>query len=413
MIFKKYIILLITLLIICTSKDTLLFGTNGNPVFIILGYILLIFTVFLLLYATSRKRNAFLYPARGGYILGLLSLSILITCILNFDINIKYFYQICLMICGYLYVYLVPFNKFKKIFSDIIVVLSIASIFSFVIYYINYELLNIFPILSNTNGVQYYFTGVSFIPIKVAYTMYRSYGIFREPGMYMVFLNIALMFELFSKKINYKRIIVLSLALLTTLSTAGYLSLFLILIVFISKAKIKIQNKIYFIICVSVVIASILSFIDYEFFFNRIIMKLFDGGSSSDARLDSITINILLLLDNIHAIPFGLGFENVESSFLKKAIEIKSLAGIHNTNTFFKILSVNGFVFFSIYMSSLLLFWRKYYKKEYIALFLIFCILLSNEDMILNCLTYILPFYTFKVNNKVVFKASINEDCRS
>lgn len=413
MIIKKYIILLITLLIICTSKDTLLFGTNGNPVFIIIGYILLIFTVSLLLYATTTKRKAFLYPARGGYILVLLSLSTIITSIFNFDISIKYLYQICLMICGYLYVYFVPFDKFKKIFSDIILVLSIASIFSFVIYYINYELLNVFPIISNTNGVQYYFTGVSFIPIKVAYTMYRSYGIFREPGMYMVFLNIALIFELFSKNINYKRIIVLSLALLTTLSTAGYLSLFLILIVFISKADIKIQNKIYFIICVSVVIASILSFVDYKFFFNRIFMKLFDGGSSSDSRLDSITINILLLLDNVHSIPFGLGFENVESSFLKKAVEIKSLAGIHNTNTFFKILSVNGLVFFTIYMSSLLCFWRKYYKKEYLALFLIFCILLSNEDMILNCLTYILPFYAFKVSNKVIFKASINEDCRS
>jgi hypothetical protein len=71
----------------------------------------------------------------------------------------------------------------------------------------------------------------------------RNCGPFWEPGMFSVFLNIALMINLFINKTDLfsKKNIVFMITIGTTVSTAGILSLFLILITkfFISQSKAK------------------------------------------------------------------------------------------------------------------------------------------------------------------------------
>ena len=66
----------------------------------------------------------------------------------------------------------------------------------------------------------------------------RNYGIFYEPGMFAFYLNLAIYFLLFSKKkLNIRFFIVLVLALLTTTSTNGYISLAILMIAFYLKSR--------------------------------------------------------------------------------------------------------------------------------------------------------------------------------
>lgn len=62
------------------------------------------------------------------------------------------------------------------------------------------------------------------------YETIRNSGPFYEPGMFSIFLNIALIFNIIINKVIFSRKnIILIVAILTTLSTAGYLGLFVVI----------------------------------------------------------------------------------------------------------------------------------------------------------------------------------------
>ena len=66
----------------------------------------------------------------------------------------------------------------------------------------------------------------------------RNWGIFYEPGMFAFYLNLALYLLLFkSESINKKMLLFLSIALITTFSTSGYITFGLMFIALVLKNK--------------------------------------------------------------------------------------------------------------------------------------------------------------------------------
>lgn len=129
----------------------------------------------------------------------------------------------------------------------------------------------------------------------------RNSSIFREPGVFMVYLGLSLIVELIylprvRKKYNVIHIIILLVALLSTFSTGGIVTgVLILLLVILSQRKINL----------SVFIFSILLAIGISFFMNDeyIFLSIFgkfdniDSSGSGFTRLASFVLPLYIILD--------------------------------------------------------------------------------------------------------------------
>jgi hypothetical protein len=85
----------------------------------------------------------------------------------------------------------------------------------------------------------------------VGITLYRNAGIFHEPGGYAIFLNIAIAINLLTEKklFSLKNLFLIFLIFFTTFSTAGMISVFVIVLMYYARNQnLKVWQRITFII---------------------------------------------------------------------------------------------------------------------------------------------------------------------
>lgn len=125
--------------------------------------------------------------------------------------------------------------KFVSTFINIIYFFSIISIIFYILFFfpqITNKLVSLaikqplFPLKDQS----YSFTPNYILITFNQYQQFRNSGPFWEPGAFAIYLNIALMFNIIAKKkiINSKNLLFI-VTIITTLSTAGFLTLFVIL----------------------------------------------------------------------------------------------------------------------------------------------------------------------------------------
>ncbi len=150
----------------------------------------------------------------------------------------------------------------------------------------------------------------------------RNIGIYNEPGMYQIILCVAMILLLYSNmetciKKKKKYFIILSLAIVTTQSTTGYINLLMLLGTYtLGFSKYKEKHFVRFILFVLLVVAVIILFIGSQsrIINDVIINKMFENGtfnlraSTGLARLESMTADIKIALQY----PFGIGYETYE-----------------------------------------------------------------------------------------------------
>jgi hypothetical protein len=122
----------------------------------------------------------------------------------------------------------VPFEQFKNIFNKIVLFFAFVSLIFFFLQPLLSEHYSNSTIITNNDTAHYYnlWIWVSHLDAKD-----RNFGVFWEPGAYQVFLNLALLFILTSNIKNSRKALecsVLTVAILTTYSTTGYISCVLI-----------------------------------------------------------------------------------------------------------------------------------------------------------------------------------------
>lgn len=134
----------------------------------------------------------------------------------------------------------------------------------------------------------------------------RNCGPFWEPGMFAVFLNIALFCNIFIKK-NGKKIqnIILLLALISTFSTGGYIVSFLIVLFYIINHGLSLRNILLIIPLTLILIPSVL---ELEYIGEKTISQ-FEGASkgSGSSRFGAFITQI----DMIDSSPL-IGGERIE-----------------------------------------------------------------------------------------------------
>ena len=396
---KRYFDYIIVFLLIYTSRETILFGTNADPLVTLLGFIAPVIVLFMLLIRKNRTNGNphFVYSKRTRDTLIIISFLLVVTMIVNIDLNIKYGYELLLCLLAYHIVNQIEFKRFAEVFSDIIEFFSIFAIVTFVLYIVYPGLFGIFPVITNKSGFEFYFTGLSVLPREVFGVLLRMFGIFREPGVAIIFVNLALLFELFV--INRAKILRVSLLVLTigfSLSTAGFILTFLIFMTYVLHA----QKKHFLVSIILLAIVSVLALLimQNDFIYMAVFNKFNQSDSSSTgARFGSIVNNIKLVLDYPIGLLFGLGYQFVEDYFANLGGAIRGED--HNTNTLIKELSIHGFLFFFYFLVKIFRFSKNLFKREFLPSFLVFCIIvlaLSNEDLTVDFILYLIVFYSDK-----------------
>lgn len=381
--FSTFVIILLMLLI---SDDSYWFGTSGIST---LTNICFVFVALLpiYLYFFYHKRNSF---QKGNYVV--IGTFVFILFNLSGFLNGKFIggstVASFLAISGCIVADRLKFADFVKSFTNVVILYTLYSLTIYLLVLIgllsSYVIENVGGSIVNTSCGCIFFFKEFFI---------RNSCIFREPGMFMIFLNMSFLLDVvFSNKISYVRIVIYTLGVLSTFSTGGIIAFVLIYFIFFLKSKGGL-NKVFIggIACIA-----IYYLLDSDEFIDLVFGKLSEGTENDSTlnRWATTIVPIQIALDN----PlYGCGFENYRDLFIKMSFQTIGIrieeAGATNTIT-------SSSAIWGIWIG---IFWVlalwKFSKKiafswfSKILIFIVLVILFSNELRFFSAISYILAFY--------------------
>lgn len=223
------------------------------------------------------------------------------TQIIIYTLLTSYFFSIC-----------ITFDDFAKKYVDIIYFLCFFSLVVYFVFLLSPEFFMKCPIVTNAAGYSAY--DIVFCTIYENVGV-RNQGIFWEPGAYQTFINLALIIELFYlRRLRKGFMVVCLVTILTTMSTAGYISAFMILYIYImhvlvdkdARNKKTARNIFYFVTVVGFLIV-IFNNVDIPGA-DRVFGKLeeyFDAGGVNSKEKSTVSVRVDSV---IH--PLKLFFEN-------------------------------------------------------------------------------------------------------
>lgn len=392
---------IIVFILIFFSSQSFFFGTNISSGFrLIKDIIYLCLLLYLVFYSFKNKKK---YNGKIFLIIILLSFLQLLTMIINLDDNINYFRNIFLFVLSYIIISLFSFEKFSHSFVKVMSFLGLSSLFTYFITIVYPSIINYLPVIYNKYAAYGNFFYMNIIRLNQSESWYvrRNWGIFREPGVFALYCLIALIIVLFynkNEKLDVKKIIILSISIISTFSTAGFITLALLFIIYILFSSINIKKK--FIALIVILPFLILTI-------NSPILKktLFDKIEYRNGSFVSRTSSILINLKGFSQNPLvGIGEEKISNLFRGDVIEFlgnKITMDENNTNTLLKILSKYGIICFSIVLLGLFKYFLKLTKSKInaILLLILFIIATSNEDISYSTLFFVFMLYGYKKNN--------------
>lgn len=277
---------------------------------------------------------------------------------------------------------MLEFKKFAILFVWYMSALSVISLLcTYILKYVAPFLGGIFKIVTNSAGVSFYNMHVCYVYSGKMY--YRNFGIFREPGVYAIFLCIAIIFillykEELSRKAFTSILFILIGTLVSTFSTTSYIALFMIIIWY---GLINRRLEIKYVVAAFLAIILLMWFSDS--YIANPLKKLSSDSSSMQYRMETIITGIKLMAEK----PFGYGILRGINAMSSNY----SLKKYHNTSTWVAIGVYLGIPFL---LASFITFLR-FCKKRLGSIFLVIPIvlLLSGEMLIYNPFVYILCFY--------------------
>lgn len=391
---NSILVFLLVFTIVWINEDSFIFSVNSNYNYIIAKYIIYCFLIVVLVSLNISGYN------NSIYVLGLIILLICLTSIFNFDFTGGYIYQIITIVLSFLLVKEIRFIVFSEIFCKVMYFLSIVSLAVYLIVLALPSILLHFPEMTNIAGTKCYNLYLSVIFKGDGYSLSRNTSIFREPGVFMIYLNIALIFSLFlNKTMNRKYILVYLIAIISTMSTAGVIlgGLIIALSIFFDQKKHKKIDK-------YVIIVLFLMSLTYFATNEEIYKQVFDKLNSNSGSYNSTMARIVSLLVPVvifyHNPLWGAGLSSFSSEFTKYSISnygISFLSGGTATSTITNKFATYGLFFGVIFVIAIFLFSIKISaRRGYLfstLLFLVMVALFTNEDMRYSLLFNMLVFY--------------------
>lgn len=236
----------------------------------------------------------------------------------------------------------------------------------------------------------------------------RNCGPFGEPGQYQCVLSVALYFVLFRsylfpKKDRFRYLLVFFVALLTTLSTSGYIAMVIIIFCFLLQSKHKIDKRMKYLFW-GIFICSIffMSYTDlgHDFMNTAVYDKIYEGGQvdlsnkSGGARTASI-FGVLMTIENEPSTLWGIGYDKLNDMGLEECAGILFLLlaiGIVPYSVLF------GFSFYQV---------LKYNRGIWDSLVRILLVINMGlgQPHIMNFALFTMMLYPYFIKNKKVNKS--------
>jgi O-Antigen ligase len=231
----------------------------------------------------------------------------------------------------------------------------------------------------------------------------RNCGYTQEPGCFAVYLCLAIFINLFianSDKRSRKRFLVLMIALLSTMSTTGYLIFILIIVFYILGRELNKALLLFPVAIIALIYISTLPFMS-----NKIIdlvnetntmdqMIVSTIGQEEDSTPQRFTSFMITFVDFRNNPILGLGPDNDKSWVNKIGAKIAPISGIGNLLAQFGIV---GFIFFIISSVRSSFFFSKCfkYKGKFLLFLIIIFISISYSIVILPLLMCFWMFNLF------------------
>lgn len=395
MSFKNLWQSIIMIIVLFVSDDTLMFGTNANPIFETVKYVIVILLLMVLIIKYYPYLVSLLI-SKEMMICYSMCLLIFLTALINDDLRRGYYYKCIILLISCILTVLFDFDGFALFYERMIYILALISVVLFSVSIINSAFFSAFPLFQNSAGTTFNTVFVWFLPTSKA--LMRNYGIFREPGVYQMFLIWALVFNLKvlpNPKIFHTYVYIL--ALVFTYSTTGYIALFCFLMLFLVNTQNNMSKRNKFIV-IALVCVGICYVVQNTNLLSAdgVVFNKFSNQkrNTTVARYASIIVNYHIWKQS----PiFGAGLTSVESLFPRLSLSLLGKVSNHNTNTIMCELATFGIIYALIFVGGYMKFAKKISKNffEYILVVLIILIMSCGERLSYSPITYLLMFYGF------------------
>jgi hypothetical protein len=386
--------LLILLVVFFISDDTVTFGTNNNQLFIVVKYFIYVFCSAILFLSLNFGEKVLVLSFKEIGIIFLLIFTFLFTIIFNFDFRTGYFLQLLTLLFSILIVKFVDFDLFIKYFSLILYKLSIISLVVLIIALTIPNILAPFPTTVNFGGVT--FKNLIICAVFTETSFLRNTSIFREPGVYVIYLLLGIIIEFFyNTNVNKKYLSLFIISLISTLSTSGIFILLILLIGYmlkVNKTKIYVRVIMFLLICGG----SLIVLPD----FSSLLFSKMDADSSDYvstlARLSSFSVPFFIFLNN----PiFGVGLSNFVRLYSVYSVELFGIfidPESSSTNTIINTFAIFGFVYGILMLFSFFKISRRIVKISRwakIIVFISFLMMFSTQEMRYSLFLNVLIMY--------------------
>lgn len=389
--------ILFFLIFIVVSDDTLFFGTAKNGTFITFKYIViisltLVMTIKYVLLQRQYNSLSFLYIIA-------LDLLLLISSFFNDDLRNGVFYKIALIFLAFSITRKMSLHEFAYYFEKIIYFFACFSLIGMALGLFGKGILSLLPVFLNSADNAFYNALVFCVP--VTNSVVRNYGIFREPGVYQMYIIWAMVFQVgILKNAKTSRMVVYILALLTTYSTTGYFALGLVIILFLLSREENNGRTYKTVLGITVCIFCVCAFVSPDLFdvlSDTVFGKLSNmSRHTTIARVGSITVNAKIFFDNI---LFGVGLTRLSELFPVYCRDLYGFASVHNTNTILIQFSTHGIFYGLLWtLGYIRLSWKLGSDTlSRMIYFGIFVILFVGENLSFSTITYILLIYGMQI----------------
>ena len=130
-------------------------------------------------------------------------------------------------------------SEYLRLFSDVVYVISIASLVFWLFFMAGIPVADYFPVLTRADGASVHHIMLTCVNTSVYSGVLRSQGVFWEPGAFQIMIIISLIIDVYRDDIVkvWRRRLIFALTLITTFSTTGIICLVLAYLIAINKQK--------------------------------------------------------------------------------------------------------------------------------------------------------------------------------
>lgn len=328
-------------------------------------------------------------PAWQTVLLGFMMLCVVLVQFLDRGTTNGYFLILMNLVLAYAITVFEEPERFRVLFVRFMTVISVYSLVcTYLLKRILLRLPMLFPLVKNS-------AGYTFIDAHAAYVMkdlsyYRNYGLFREPGVFAVFLCLALLFELTDKTPRRGRTavcLVLAAGVVSTFSAAGYLAMiFIAAIRFLQDGRIPGRLGIWISVAAAVLMIALCFGITDDNLFANVFRKFSGSNSSMRYRMESVLDGLAISAKHRF---LGIGIQNGTRE-LQMA---NNLSRYHNTSTVTAMLVYFGLPYLAVSAAGLVRFCRAQFGSLLYLIPIVF--LMSSQQFLFNVIFYSLILYGF------------------